>query len=164
MIRKLGKTDFQTILAVVNESATAYSGKIPPDCYKQPYMPKGELQYEIAGGVQFYGYCDNGTIVAVMGIQPVKDVTLIRHAYTLTRHQRKGIGAKLLNHLLNLAQTKRILVGTWEKAPWAIQFYQKNDFKLQTRQETNTLLNKYWNISERQVETSVVLELVRKTP
>ena len=97
-----------------------------------------------------------------MGIQPVGDVTLIRHAYTLTSQQRKGIGEKLLFHLLGLAQTGRILVGTWETASWAIKFYQKHGFTLLSRQETNKLLKTYWNIPERQVETSVVLEYGRK--
>jgi GNAT superfamily N-acetyltransferase len=97
-----------------------------------------------------------------MGIQPVNDVTLIRHAYTLTSQQRKGLGEKLLNHLLPLAATSRILVGTWETAPWAIKFYQKLGFVLLSREETNKLLKKYWCIPERQVETSVVLEYKRQ--
>jgi GNAT superfamily N-acetyltransferase len=96
-----------------------------------------------------------------MGIQPVGDATLIRHAYTITSYQRRGIGAKLLNHLLTLAETRRILVGTWELASWAIRFYQNLGFQLTTRQETNRLLRKYWNIPQRQVETSVVLTLDR---
>ncbi len=121
-------------------------------------MPAEELKEEIESGVQFYGYTENGVVVAVMGIQPVKDVTLIRHAYTLTTYQRRGIGKKLITYLLTLAQTRCILVGTWEAADWAVRFYQKNGFQLLTREETNKLLHKYWNISERQVETSVVLD------
>ena len=162
MIRKLTNTDFQAILTVVNDAAIAYKGKIPADRWKEPYMPAQELKEEIQSGVQFYGYIENNILIAVMGIQPVNDVTLIRHAYTLTSHQRKGVGEKLLNHLLILAQTDRILVGTWETAPWAIKFYQKHGFKLLSREETNKLLKKYWNIPERQVETSVVLEHKRQ--
>jgi GNAT superfamily N-acetyltransferase len=161
MIRKLTDADFQVILTVVNDAAIAYRGKIPADRWKEPYMPAQELEEEIQSGVQFFGYIENYAIVAVMGIQPVGDVTLIRHAYTLTNHQRKGIGEKLLNHLLPLAQTDRILVGTWETAPWAIRFYQKHGFVLLSRQETNMLLKKYWSIPERQVETSIVLEYKR---
>jgi GNAT superfamily N-acetyltransferase len=163
MIRKLTGIDFQAILAVVNDAAIAYRGKIPGDRWKEPYMPAQELEEEIQSGVQFFGYTENSSIDAVMGIQPVGDVTLIRHAYTLTNHQRKGIGEKLLNHLLPLAQTDRILVGTWETAPWAIRFYQKHGFMLLSRQETNMLLKKYWSIPERQVETSVVLEYKRQS-
>jgi GNAT superfamily N-acetyltransferase len=162
MISKLTNTHFQDILTVVNDAAIAYKGKIPVDRWKEPYMPAQELQGEVESGVQFYGCIENSNLIAVMGIQPVHEVTLIRHAYTLTSHQRRGIGEKLLNHLLGLAQTDRILVGTWETALWAIKFYQKHGFTLLSRQETNKLLKTYWNIPERQVETSVVLELKRQ--
>ena len=158
MILKLTNTNFQEIMVVINNSATVYKGKIPPDRWKEPYMDAKELREEIQSGVQFYGYVENNNLIAVMGIQPVNDVTLIRHAYTLTSHQRKGMGEKLLKHLLILAQTERILVGTWEAAPWAVKFYEKHGFKLLSREETNNMLKMYWNIPERQVATSVVLE------
>ncbi len=164
MIRKITDADFQTILAIVTDAAMAYKGKIPADCWKEPYMPPEELKQEIQDGVQFYGYTQNGRVVAVMGIQPVDDVTLIRHAYTLTSRQRQGIGEKLLNYLLGLAQTDQILVGTWIDAPWAIRFYQKHGFKLLNREDTNRLLKKYWKIPRRQIETSVVLGQKRSCP
>jgi GNAT superfamily N-acetyltransferase len=162
MIRKLADVDFQTIYQIVNDAAVAYKGKIPEDCYHEPYMTQEELRQEIDAGVQFYGVIVDGEVAAVMGIQQVQDVTLIRHAYTLTTHQRMGLGKQLLNHLLALSDTERILVGTWHDASWAIQFYQKHGFKLQSRSETDKLLKRYWKISERQLETSVVLEQRRK--
>lgn len=161
MICKLSNTNIQEIITIINESATAYKGKIPADRWKEPYMDIQELKEEFQRGVQFYGYKENNNLVAVMGIQPVNDVTLIRHAYTLTSQQRKGIGEKLLDHLLILAQTERILVGTWETAPWAVKFYEKNGFRLLSREDTNKMLKKYWNIPERQVATSVALEYKR---
>jgi GNAT superfamily N-acetyltransferase len=162
MICKLTNADFQSILNVVNNAATIYKGKIPNDRWKEPYMPAQELKEEIQSNVEFYGWTENNTLLAVMGIQVVNDVTLIRHAYVLTSHQRKGLGEKLLKHLLSLAKTSSIYAGTWETAPWAIKFYQKHGFKLVSRGEKNKLLKKYWNIPERQVETSVVLELKRQ--
>jgi GNAT superfamily N-acetyltransferase len=161
MIRKLTNTNFQEIITVINDAATAYKGKIPADRWKEPYMDAQEIKEEIQNGVQFYGYIENSNLIVVMGIQPVNDVTLIRHAYTLTSHQRKGIGEKLLKHLLILAQTTRILVGTWEAAPWAIKFYEKHGFSLCSREETNNVLTKYWNIPEKQVVTSVTLDYKR---
>jgi len=158
MICKLTDDDFPAILNIVNEAAFSYKGKIPVDRWKEPYMPPEELKEEIEHGVQFYGYKENNSLIAVMGIQHVNDVTLIRHAYTLTSHQRKGVGEKLLKHLLNLAQAQRLLVGTWETAPWAIHFYQKHGFELVSNKEKNRLLKMYWDIPERQVQTSVVLE------
>ena len=124
-------------------------------------MPAQELKEEIQSGVQFYGWKENNVLLAVMGIQLVNDVTLIRHAYVLTSQQRKGLGENLLNYLLGLAQTSEVYVGTWEAAAWAVNFYEKHGFKLVSTEEKNKLLKKYWNIPERQVETSVVLELKR---
>ena len=161
MICKLTSKDFQAILIVVNDAAMAYKGKIPADRWKEPYMSAQELKEEIQSGIQFYGYTENGILVGVMGIQPVNDVTLVRHAYILTNHQLKGYGEKLLYHLLALARNDKILVGTWEDAPWAIKFYQKHGFVLLSREETNQLLKKYWNIPVRQTETSIVLEYKR---
>ena len=162
MICRLSLSDFDDILCVVNEAAKAYKGVIPADRWKEPYMPAEELREEIADGVEFYGWKENGVLIGVMGIQNVRDVTLIRHAYVLTNYQRSGIGAKLLKHLLSLAQTADILVGTWEVAWWAIRFYEKHGFQLISREETNRLLREYWKIPERQVKTSVVLKLQRQ--
>jgi GNAT superfamily N-acetyltransferase len=158
MIIKLSKADFQAIFNIINDAAVAYKGKIPPDCYHEPYMSRQELQTEMEAGVQFYGITIEGELAAVMGIQPVGDVTLIRHAYTLTQYQRQGLGEQLLNCLIDLAETERVLVGTWTDATWAIKFYQKHGFNLHSREETNKLLNKYWHIKRRQIEISVVLE------
>lgn len=159
MIRRLQLADLTPILHIVNDAAEAYKGIIPEDRWKEPYMSTEELREEIASGVKFYGWIENDILVAVMGIQPVNDVTLIRHAYVLTGHQRRGIGEKLLRHLLNMARTSEVLVGTWEAAHWAVRFYEKHGFKLVTKKETEQLLRKYWKIPKRQIETSVVLRL-----
>jgi len=161
MISRLQHTEFKAILHVVNDAAEAYRGVIPEDRWKEPYMSTEELREEIESSVEFYGLVENDVLVAVMGIQHVNDVTLVRHAYVLTNRQRKGIGEKLLRHLLSLARTSEVLVGTWEAAYWAIRFYEKHGFKLTSREETDRLLRKYWNIPERQIKTSVVLQLKR---
>jgi GNAT superfamily N-acetyltransferase len=159
MIFKLLPSDFDDILSVVNDAAQAYKGIIPSDRWKDPYMPADELRQEIAEGVEFYGYKENGVLLGVMGIQNVRDVTLVRHAYVLTNHQRKGIGEKLLCYLLPLAKNSTVLVGTWDAAWWAVCFYEKNGFKFVSKAEKNRLLREYWRIPERQVETSLVLKL-----
>jgi GNAT superfamily N-acetyltransferase len=161
MITKLHPTAFNSILHVVNDAAEAYRGVIPADQWREPYMSTEELKGEIESGIEFYGWVEDDILVAVMGIQLVNDVTLIRHAYVLTKRQRKGIGAKLLRRLVRMAQTSEVLVGTWEAAHWAIRFYEKHGFKLVSNEEKNKLLRKYWDIPERQIETSVVLELKR---
>jgi GNAT superfamily N-acetyltransferase len=162
MIRRLLSSDFNSILAIVNEAAQVYKGIIPDDRWKDPYMPPEELKGEIDCGVIFYGWVEEDNVVGVMGIQYVKDTTLIRHSYVLTEHQRKGIGGELLEYLKGLAKTPEILVGTWKTATWAIRFYMKHGFQLMLTEEKNNLLREYWDIPERQIETSVVLRYNKK--
>jgi N-acetylglutamate synthase-like GNAT family acetyltransferase len=144
------------MLDIINDAAQAYRGVIPADCWCEPYMPKAELEQELEAGVVFWGFESQGELVGVMGIQPVQDVTLIRHAYVRTVSRNQGIGSHLLAHLRTLTDHP-ILIGTWATATWAIRFYQKHGFRLVTPAEKNRLLRKYWTISDRQVETSVVL-------
>jgi len=144
------------ILAIVNSAAQAYRGVIPDDRWHEPYMPGDELDAEIAAGVEFWGYEDGGTLLGVMGVQPVEDVHLIRHAYVLPDFQGRGIGGELLEHLL-AERDGPILVGTWAAAEWAIRFYERHGFELVPPQVKSELLETYWTIPERQIETSVVL-------
>jgi GNAT superfamily N-acetyltransferase len=154
VIRECQSGEAKEIYAIINEAAKAYEGVIPADRYHQPYMPMAELKQEMKQ-MTFFGEEINGELVGVMGFQPVKDVTLIRHAYVLPQWQRQGIGSKLLNYLEQLVATPRLLVGTWAEARWAIAFYQKHGFHLLP--DKDELLRTYWNIPQRQVETSVVL-------
>lgn len=155
-IRPATGADTATIHEIINDAAQAYKGVIPADCWHEPYMPMPELESEIAKGVRFYCAREGDRIVGVMGIQDVKDVTLIRHAYVRTAVHRHGIGQALLEHLSTL--TKRpVLIGTWKAATWAIRFYEKNGFRLVSDAEKNRVLPMYWTIPARQVETSVVL-------
>jgi len=156
MIRPCKDSDVPNILAIVNDAAKAYKGVIPADRWHEPYMPLAELKEEIAAGVKFWGYEEDGQLIGVMGMQPVRDVTLIRHAYVKTGMRNRGVGGKLLAHLLGQIEG-RILVGTWKAADWAMRFYQKHGFQLVGEEEKNRLLKTYWNIPERQIETSVVM-------
>jgi GNAT superfamily N-acetyltransferase len=155
-IRPLTEADTETILEVINDAARAYYGVIPVDCWKEPYMPREELEKEMAAGVEFWGLVADGKIIGVMGRQDLPEVTLIRHAYVRPLAQRQGAGAKLLAHLRQ-GVTRPILVGTWDAAWWAIWFYEKHGFKLVSPEEKDRLLRTYWTISDRQIETSVVL-------
>lgn len=156
MIRQCDNNDFEVIYAIINDAAEAYNGVIPEDCWETPYMSKEELRHEIEDGVVFWGYEEGGELIAVMGAQPVQDVVLIRHAYVRTARQNQGIGGRLLSELRRQAN-RPILIGTWADASWAIRFYEKHGFRLVSPVEKERLLRKYWSISERQIETSVVL-------
>ncbi len=156
MIRPCKAEEFDRIYEVINDASVVYKGVIPQDCWKEPYMSREELRREIDGGVKFWGYFEEDRLVGVMGIQPVQDITLIRHAYVRTAAQKKGIGKKLLSRLRE-ETTRPVLVGTWAAAVWAIRFYEKHGFKLVSTEEKDRLLRKYWSIPERQISTSVVL-------
>jgi GNAT superfamily N-acetyltransferase len=155
-IRPAGRDDVAAIHEIVNDAAQAYKGVIPADRWHEPYMPLAELESEIAKGVRFYCATQGDRVIGVMGIQDVKDVTLIRHAYVRTAERRHGIGQALLAHLNRLTR-RPVLIGTWKAATWAIRFYEKNGFRLVTDAEKNKLLRVYWTIPDRQVEESVVL-------
>lgn len=148
--------DFHTIFEIINDASIAYKGIIPKDRWKEPYMPKIELETQISEGVEFWNYQENNEILGVMGIQFKQGVTLIRHAYVRTVARKKGIGGKLLKHLTAMTHNP-VLIGTWADASWAISFYKKHGFRVLPEKEKNNLLKTYWSIPERQVETSIVL-------
>lgn len=155
-IRPCRHDEHATMLAIINAAAEAYRGVIPSDCWHEPYMTRAQLENEIAAGVTFSGYEARGQLIGVMGIQQVRDVDLIRHAYVLPGNQGRGIGSSLLAHLRSTT-TRRILIGTWAAAEWAIRFYRSHGFELVSPADKASLLKTYWTIPERQIETSVVL-------
>lgn len=155
-IRRCEPSDFDEICAIVNDAASAYRDIIPSDRWKEPYMPLEELQREVADGVVFWGARETGDLVAVMGLQFVLDVALIRHAYTRTARRGAGFGTTLVTHLQRMAD-RPMLVGTWKAATWAVSFYERRGFRLVTPEQKDALLRKYWTVPERQIEESVVL-------
>ena len=158
MITEYKKTDTSKILNIINDASLKYKGIISNDCWHEPYMSEQELIDEFSDGVHMFGFQYNNKLIGVIGIQKVKDVVLIRHAYTLTSYQGKGTASALLEHLLKTNQNSRLLVGTWRNAIWAIRFYKKFDFILHAKEQSTLLLKKYWKISSKQIENSVVLE------
>ena len=155
-IRSCRANDRAAILSIINAAAEAYRGVIPADRWHEPYMHEDELNSEIAAGVTFWGHEDDGVLVGVMGMQSVRDVDLIRHAYVLPSNQGRGIGDGLLRYLRQ-SSTKRMLVGTWDAAVWAIRFYRRHGFELVSPARKTVLLKTYWSVPDRQIDTSVVL-------
>ena len=155
-IRRCTEGEREAIFEIVNAAAEAYRGVIPADRWQEPYMPMEELDGEIAAGVEFWGYEEEGGLLGIMGIQPLGEVDLIRHAYVLPESQGRGVGGALIAHLLRSA-TRPMLVGTWAAAEWAIRFYRGHGFEQVSPERKDELLRAYWDIPGRQVETSVVL-------
>lgn len=158
-VRRCDDQDFATIHSIINAAAQAFRGVIPADRWHEPYMSDVELRRELSAGVEFWGCDVDGDLVGVMGTQRVRDVELIRHAYVLPGFQRHGVGRVLIRHIVSQASS-RMLVGTWSDASWAIDFYKRNGFRLVSSPERKVeLLRTYWTIPDRQIESSVVLEL-----
>ena len=156
-IRRCLPADHTAILAIINVAAERYRGAIPIDCWHEPYMPAEQFERDVAAGVAFWAYVDEGgEPVGVMGLQPVSDVDLVRHAYVRPDRQGQGVGGRLLRYIEGLS-ARRILIGTWADATWAIRFYQGHDYTLVPPGQAAELLRRYWTISPRQLETSVVL-------
>ena len=154
MIRPCRDGDLPRVYDIINGAATAYKGAIPDDCWREPYMPMDELRREVAA-MTFYGIDEDGPLVGVVGYQPVRDVTLLRHVYVETGLQRRGVGSALLRHVIALTETPRLLVGMWADAAWAIRFYRKHGFSLLP--DGDRLLRAYWAIPDRQREASIVM-------
>ena len=158
MISEYIKNDTSKILHIINDASLRYKGIIPNNCWNEPYMSKKELTDEFCNGIRMFGYHYYNKLIGVIGVQEVKDVILIRHAYTLTSYQGKGVGSMLLENLLKKNQNSRLLVGTWKNAEWAIRFYEKFGFILHAKEQSTLLLKKYWEIPSKQIKNSVVLE------
>ena len=158
MISKYTKSDTSKILHIINEASLRYKGIIPDNCWKEPYMSEQKLIDEFRNGIHMFGFQHNDKLIGVIGVQKIKDVILIRHAYTLTSYQGKGTGSALLEYLLKKNQNSRLLVGAWKNATWAIRFYKKFDFIIHTKEQSTLLLKKYWKIPSKQIKNSVVLE------
>lgn len=156
MIRCCIESDFEAIYEIINDSANAYRAFMPKQSWRIPYMSKKILSREIHNGVIFWGCEQDGKLVGVMGLQEKMGVTLIRHAYILTKYRNQGHGTKLLRYLEQVT-VKPILIGTWANATWAISFYKKHGYELVSEVEKDILLKKYWSVPDTQIATSVVL-------
>jgi len=146
--------DPELIFEVVNDAARRYNGVIPADRWHEPYMPMEEVRDELQR-MRFYGYVRDGKILGVIGKERVRDVTLLRHLYVRMDAQGMGIGGRLVAFVQKKIDTEWLLIGTWESARWAVDFYLRRDFA--TMPDKDGLLRNYWDIPDRQVETSVVL-------
>jgi GNAT superfamily N-acetyltransferase len=152
-----GGGDAEAIFEVVNDAAVAYRGVIPAGAWHEPYMPLEAIRREMAAGVRFSGFEQDGVLLGVMGLQHVRDVTLIRHAYVRTERQGEGIGGALMSELRSEVDGP-LLVGTWADATWAIAFYERHGFALLPPDETARLLDEYWDVPDSQASASVVLQ------
>jgi hypothetical protein len=116
------------------------------------------LTATVATGLAAYGEQGNGPLAAVM----VSDANAVGR----DEIARSSAGPRALeqkhrmlatpSHLRQLSM-RRMLIGTWEAADWAIRFYTRHGFELVAAERKTVLLKTYWNVPDRQIEVSVVL-------
>lgn len=84
IVRRCQPDERPIILAMVNDAAEALSGRDPRRLLANPlHIPREELDAEIAARIEFRGYEIVRSLVGVMGVQAVRDASLIRHTITL---------------------------------------------------------------------------------
>jgi len=159
MIIKLTDSDFDNISDIISDATIAYKNILPSNCWKKLYAAPEDFKTAI----QFYGLKEDNTLHAVIGIQYINGIVLIRHLYVLTDQQRKGYGKKLLKHVMTLTETSTFLVCLWKTAFWAVNFFTKYGFKETAIEEKNSLLLTHYPLLKHQ-ENFIILKIKKQTP
>jgi len=148
--------DLETIFTIINNAADAYRPLIAPGQWTVPFISRLELQHEADEGVVFWGYEEIRTLVAVLGVQDILDVTLIRHAYVRKGYQNRGIGSELMAHIRQ-GTSRPLLAATFAEAARANHFYERQGFLPVEPEQKNHLIKKYWRGSDRRIDMYTVL-------
>jgi RimJ/RimL family protein N-acetyltransferase len=155
LIRPLTAADRDAALAVVNEAARWYREFLPPVEYHEPEMTPASWAAEAR--LTWFGAFVTGALVGVMGLEYVRDAALLRHAYILLQHQRRGIGLRLLEHLEGQVRgVRRIIVGTYRANHKARRALEKAGYRLSA--DSEAVLREYYSIPEDRLRSSVTYE------
>jgi len=159
-IRRLTSADREAALEVINEAARWYRDFLPSEEYHEPEMTAEDWDVE-ARRLTWYGAFEGrtGDLVGVMGLERIRDVALLRHAYILPGHQRQGVGSELLTHLEGeLAPGTRVVVGTYRENSKARAALEKAGYRASLDPET--VLRTYYSIPEDRLRASVTYEKI----
>ena len=118
-----------------------------------------ELEDEIAAGVEFWGYEDDGELAGVMGIQDVGDVepdqARVRPARPPGPRELQRADGKRLTLRRDAASPGRHLGGRRSGRSASTSGTASSPGRAPER--SAELLRAHWDIPERQIETSIVL-------
>jgi GNAT superfamily N-acetyltransferase len=155
-IRPLRPADRDAALAVINAAARWYREFLPPAEYHDPEMTAAVWEAE-ARRLAWYGAFAGETLVAVMGLEYVRDAALLRHGYVLPAQQRQGVGTRLREHLeAQVPAGMRIIVGTYAANYKAGRALEKAGYRRAT--DSGAVLREYYSIPEDRLQASVVYE------
>ncbi|MFQ5520618.1 MAG: GNAT family N-acetyltransferase [Candidatus Methylomirabilia bacterium] len=157
-IRPLTLLDRDQALVVINEAARWYREFLPAHEYHDPEMTAAQWEAE-ARRMTWYGAFVAEALVGVMGLEHVRDVALLRHAYILPEHQRLGIASRLREHLEGqVLGVRRLIVGTYSGNYKARRALEKAGYRLSA--DSESVLRAYYAIPEDRLESSVTYEKV----
>lgn len=154
LIRSLTVDDVAAALVVINTAARWYSEFLSPAEFRDPEMTSAGWNAESLR-VKWFGAILDGRLTGVIGLEYVREVALVRHAYILPEHQRQGIGSHLLDHVEREVQgVLRILAGTYVGNYKARHVLEKAGYCLHV--DSEAMLRTYYRISEDRLRSSVV--------
>jgi GNAT superfamily N-acetyltransferase len=158
-VRALTAADRDSALHVINTAARWYREFLPEDELHDPEMTASDWDGE-SERMTWYGAFDDERLTGVAALEYIEDVALLRHAYILPGHQRRGIGSLLTRELEAVIEgVDRIIVGTYRgnfKARGVLE-------KLGYLECTNSdeVLRAYYSIPEERLRASLAYEKLR---
>lgn len=159
VIRALVAADRAAALHVINTSAQWYEEIVPGHDAHTPEMSAEQFDAEGAR-MQWHGAFSGGALVAVMGLESIGEVALIRHGYVLPDHQRSGVASALLRHLeAQAANAGRIYIGTYAANYKARANLERNGYRLCA--DSAAILERYFKVPPERGATSVTYEKPR---
>lgn len=155
-IIELGVADAAQAVAVINAAALWYATIVPPDEWQPPEMTAAQWHGE-ARRMRWFGVREGEALRAVIGIEPVLDAALIRHAYVAPESQRRGMGAALLRHAEGYAgpAARCFIAGTYARNTRAQALFAAHGYRLSL--DSETVLRTYYRIPEARLRSSVTL-------
>ena len=155
-IRELTSEDRAAAVEVINTAARWYREFLPPEELHDPEMDEAAWEAE-ARRMTWWGAFVGPTLVGVMGSEPIGEVALLRHAYILPRHQRKGVASALVEFIEErLSGVSRVIVGTYADNYKARGILEKGGYVLSA--DSQAVLRTYYDIPEDRLRTSLTYE------
>jgi GNAT superfamily N-acetyltransferase len=155
--RTLATADGPAAVEVINAAAEWYREFLPPEEIHGPEMTLAEWEAE-AERMTWFGAFVAAELVGVMGLEPIADVALLRHAYVLPDRQREGIGSLLLEHVERQAgdDVVRLIAGTYAANHKARSLLTGRGYRLSP--DPAEVLGRYYAIPRDRFEGSVTFE------
>jgi GNAT superfamily N-acetyltransferase len=161
-IRPLTLHDRDEALHVINTAARWYREFLPAGEVHDPEMTPAQWEAE-ARRMTWFGAFRAGTLVGVMGLEHARGAVLLRHAYVLPEYQRRGIGARLREHLeRHVRGVTRIIVGTYARNYKARALLEKSGYR--PSPDSTAVLRAYYAIPDDRLRASVTYEKAVRAP